>query len=453
MSVLGLIDRSQIDAGPGGIAEPSTTLGDVFSASIDATARNYLTTSKVFFEGIETVDRDRKYRDLTGRSIYDDAFQNAPNRDELIQLKTTGARPDLVKKAVDDYLAAAKTQDPDRYAAVMNTAEISEATKTKAKEALARQEKTSAGATRASAITGQLAGGAVASFADPLNLATIPLGAGMASGIMKTALIEAGINAGAEIASYPFVAKWQKELDQEYGPSELAENMGMAALFGGVFGGGAKALQVGLEKMTLPNSTKLAEMRAHVEDAPELNQALRHEERRLHIQEADPARYNPDVPPEVQARALQEVDSAINEGRPLNVSKLELTDREILGMDPEKMDDGLKPLHAQMAEELPEVAPTRRAGDKNEIADLSEPAPPVLERQQELTEMYESPEFKSQENANFESQFGEEAEIDSKERVFGDVEGEDTSIQGLRERFKNEREYLSAISSCGMKKS
>jgi hypothetical protein len=357
VSILGLANQQNIDLGDGAIEAPSATFGDVFDTTVRSTARNYMALSQPVFTNLEFAERDKKYKELTGRDIYEDAFTGAPNRAELEQARISRRNKDVVNAAVDSYLMRAKAEDPEKFKDLLTSEGIAQTVKEKAKASAEAQAKASAGASGFSSVTGQLAGGFVAGFADPVNLATIPLGAGMASGILRTAIIEAGINVAGEALVHPAIKKWQNELGQEYGFKEFTENAGFAALFGGIMGGGARALSAGLEKLELANYAKLAKMREELEvkrrDAvsyealqetlktkepvDEIISALSHEERRLHIEEADPARYNPEISPANHQKALEEVDAALNEGRPIDGSKINLSDEQMKSVVPKEM--------------------------------------------------------------------------------------------------------------------
>ena len=465
MSILDIIDKSKMDRGMG-IEAPATDVGDVFDAGLDALARTSSITSEKLFTTVETYDRDAKYRELTGRNIYEDAIAASPDPGAAgFQRTLKGDMSPETTKAVDDYLMKIQAQDPEKFKGVLNSMGISETVKGKAKAALEKQAKVNAGATAFGSVVGGLGAGLVAGFTDPINLATIPLGAGLASGIVKAGLIEAGINAGADLVSYPAVKKWHEELGADYGAGDLLENMGMDAIFGAAFGMGGRALKIKLDDRA--NSAKLAEIRANIQklkdaDAEsiknqvlanpskidELEQALRHEERRLHIAETDPSRFNGDTDPTMHQRALEEVDAAINEERVINGERIGMTDEQFKAMDKSKMDPGLKNV-ARLIESN-DVIPAVNAKAPNEILVDRPAAPPTPEIAQERLDVYDSPEYIRAEKEEFDRLFPEDLESDDT-LIRGTTESEDIDVKQLREQFKDEDSYIAAISSCGLK--
>ena len=90
---------------------------------------------------------------------------------------------------------------------------------------------------------GGLIGGVGAELLDPLNLATLPVGAPARVGLLATAVIEAGINAAIEAVETPNRNAIAERLGQE--SNSVLENAVRGALFGGAFGGAIKGAQLG----------------------------------------------------------------------------------------------------------------------------------------------------------------------------------------------------------------
>jgi hypothetical protein len=445
MSIFDLTQEQEIDTGFEVTQVPSTSFSDVFMAGAEATARNYLFNSKDFFENREASARDQKYKTLTGRNLQDDVIQSLPGASVAEKQSHWSMDPAKQREITDQYLTTLKAQDPDRYNEVITSGEITEVVKRKAQESLAKQEKVSMGATGTARVAGNLAGGVVASAIDPLNLATLPLGAGPSAGILKMALMEAGINAGAEVVSHPFIAEWQREIGNEYGFKDLAENAGLAAVFGAGMTGVVRGIPAGYSRA---KSIAMGELQARFNDLdnPVAAAAAGYEARRLHLEESNPARLGAELGPMVHNRALEEVDSALAEGRGLDPEKLQVPDDKIRALDPAKMDEGTARAYQRIVEEpkAPEVdpAPTRA---QNEMFTFERTEAPAVERQQELLKMYDSPEYKAREKADF-----DERVKDTDERIWMDEEKGDMSATEIRKAFDDDEKFFSAISACGL---
>jgi hypothetical protein len=81
-----------------------------------------------------------------------------------------------------------------------------------------------------------LAGGAVGTFHDPMNIAALAIPGGEGKGIVQIVARDAAINAILELGQQPLVAHNRHELGQEYTLAEGAENVVGAGVGGGVFG-------------------------------------------------------------------------------------------------------------------------------------------------------------------------------------------------------------------------
>lgn len=122
---------------------------------------------------------------------------------------------------------------PDRVAERREA--VTAAARSRVEEAQAKLERGSA--------FGGFVGAVGAEFVDPLNIATLPVGASGRAGILATAAIEAGINAvieGLDTTSRNAIAR---ELDQP--ESGILGNVIRGAAFGAVAGGGIRAIQKG----------------------------------------------------------------------------------------------------------------------------------------------------------------------------------------------------------------
>ncbi len=88
----------------------------------------------------------------------------------------------------------------------------------------------------------RLLGGAVASQADPANMASNFIGLGGAKSIGQAALRAGAMNTGVEAVQQPGLAGARQRMGETLTPQEAAANIAMAGVAGGVLGGGGKAI-------------------------------------------------------------------------------------------------------------------------------------------------------------------------------------------------------------------
>ncbi|TIS17636.1 MAG: hypothetical protein E5X07_33885, partial [Mesorhizobium sp.] len=92
------------------------------------------------------------------------------------------------------------------------------------------------------------AGGGIGAIRDPVQVGTLMLGGGpgatrtVAGRILSTALSEAAVNAGVELALQPIVQSYRAKAGLESGVDLALRNAAFAGLLGGVFGAGARGL-------------------------------------------------------------------------------------------------------------------------------------------------------------------------------------------------------------------
>lgn len=173
---------------------------------------------------------------------------------------------------------------------------------------------------------GALLGGLTAELGDPLNLATLPLGATARTGFLATVAIEAGINAGIEAVDTTSRNAIARQIGQE--ETDVLSNALFGAAFGGIFGGATKAIGMAAEPTTrlLTGGAQQVgamlgreERRVMAEAAessgdPVAQQAASAVRRDLEDEEAGSVDPEPEALLEHQTR-LQEADSAAREGR------------------------------------------------------------------------------------------------------------------------------------------
>lgn len=98
-------------------------------------------------------------------------------------------------------------------------------------------------------------GGAVAG--DPINLASMFVGAGAGSTILRTVLTETAINAGVEVAQIPSRIKWERSMGNKYGLGDALTDVALAGIGAGAITGLTKGIGRSFkyfDKEKLPNT-------------------------------------------------------------------------------------------------------------------------------------------------------------------------------------------------------
>jgi hypothetical protein len=155
------------------------------------------------------------------------------------------ASRDLQERLIVDQIRQRRAQDPNFLKGVPDTVDGLHTyflEQEKAKRAGA-----AATVSRSQGLSGalaQLSGGAVESFHDPLNLATLPIGGGGKT-LVQIAAREALTQGVLELAQQPIVAGNRQELGEHLTLGEAATNVGIAAAGGGVLGGALHAAGTG----------------------------------------------------------------------------------------------------------------------------------------------------------------------------------------------------------------
>ena len=87
---------------------------------------------------------------------------------------------------------------------------------------------------------GEVLGDVSGAVTDPPVLATLPFGAAWSAGILRTALVEAGLGAASEAIVQPGVYAFQQKLGNAYGLADVAGNIALAGAGAGAVGAGIK---------------------------------------------------------------------------------------------------------------------------------------------------------------------------------------------------------------------
>lgn len=449
MSAFSFIKKENVDYGTEVAKAPSTTFADVVSSSFQSTKDNYLSSSESQVMGEITGDRDKRFKELTGRDIYSDALQFLDDSDSVRQpttglLKTSDKR---LQEAADKVIARMRETGELVDDGLITSGEIRSQAIERAKKSLETSQKVEAGASSFSATAGSIVGGIGAGFLDPINLATIPLGAASSAGILRTALTEAAINVGSEVAIQPFVADWQNQVGNKYGFSEIAENIGMAAIFGGGIGGLSRGLSLGVEHA--PEVFGRMKERFKALKNYEAMEAAEFMERKAHIDGSDISRVS-EVDYDVHVKNMEEINAALANETKIKESNIRLSDADIQKMDLEKVDIGMKRTVREFQD--PEingkydVDPEIEKTPVHEALDFSRPEVPDIQAQKQLEEIYNSDAVRIRE----ETAFNDLVSSAESYTIFGDVDGQAMTLKDIADTVKADRDYLDIIRTCGV---
>lgn len=207
-------------------------------------------------------------------------------------------------EAYDRQVEQFRQQFPDRAGEVLTSAEVQQRARDNATRAY-----------RAAETQGQVGGGAVGGFlgqmaaamSDPITIATLPFGAGArvtggaAWNIARTALIEAGIAAGAQVPIEAAAAPYRVSLGL---PAEVGESLLSAAAGGAILGGGVRAMTEGWRALRATGRVPDGGGGQRIDDA--LN--VLHDQQRI-------VDSNPGVPPAVHEARLARATETATQGR------------------------------------------------------------------------------------------------------------------------------------------
>jgi len=185
--------------------------------------------------------------------------QTNPNAPKILQQAwddtaqaENAARLSDWESMIEPNLEALKSRFPE--ANIRNRDEIDADIASEAKVLRDKFEKTYSYADPYAAFFGTLGGAAVASMADPINIMTLPLGAGRVAGasfIKGLGIVAArsfGIGVATEAALQPFVYDYKKEIESPYDLQDALFNMAAAGVGNGLLNGAGHSIVKGWAK-------------------------------------------------------------------------------------------------------------------------------------------------------------------------------------------------------------
>lgn len=353
MSVLKLLPNNFEPESNGEALQSPTEFTDVVSSGFKMTRDNYNSNSRSRLISDLQDERDSLYAEIEGKELtpqsyskYNDIFSEMGGQTEgayspvfsSAALESSGSTLDVLPLenlqsfeqnlhksgiSIDLHIDELKQKDPNKYKALLTDAEIIQKARDKANMSTAEFENVAARADEDTAFWGGVVGSLGGAMTDPINIATLPLGASAAGGVMRAIAVEAGIQAGIETATQPSVMAWQQEIGQEYDLGDAAANVMGAAVLGGAFTGlvrgarpTAQATFALMQKSTTFNSVQ--------------KQAAGYMSRVAHFKEANP---NPKVTNELHTDTMEVVGQALRKGETPSTTSLPMTNKQFNEID------------------------------------------------------------------------------------------------------------------------
>ena len=238
---------------------------DIFAATLDSQAVTDLSTSEMIARHEAMAERRRLIEQATGQS-YDAAL--APYR---TMSDRRAAR--VGRRGFDEERAIARLAETlpiEQRGQIHTGARLDVRAREMALEKKFAADQVLARAHGPGAMAMQVAGAVAGSFRDPAILATLPLGAARGAGILGTALTEALVAGGTEVALQPQKQKWRAELGLDTGLDVASREVAEATVFGGAVGGAIKTGEVGLRKLVEAHDAVLPDAGPDVRAARDL---------------------------------------------------------------------------------------------------------------------------------------------------------------------------------------
>ena len=324
----------------------TSTLPGTFSANIEAGMNsqidNYNITSKQqVWTGLKA-DRDRAYEKLTGKKLsptldpeykaptdkgfFDLLIEADPTRGAAIAQDNQMRQLENEINAQNNALKLLKSQNPELYKDIKTDEELEGEAAKQARQSLRKAQELSAATPWLKGVGGQFLGSMIGTFADPVNIASVMIGASASTSIGKAILTEAGINAGVEAVSQPFVAQWQREIGNDYGFKDAMANVGIAA----AFGGGLTAVFRGARPTASAAFRNLSDVKA----LPKRTRtALKNVADFVHVKESNPYGKTPNIRKDFDhVESLKNVEKRALNNEPISVNDIKITEAEFLNI-------------------------------------------------------------------------------------------------------------------------
>ena len=332
MSVLNLLPNNYEPVSNGKAEESPTTFSDVVSAGFASQRDNFNANASTRIIAELRDANFQSYEDIVGSkfnpSDFDfaneikDSAQSVVNRFSDVNRSFMDKQTFATEK-FDIQVRKLKASDSEKYAQLKTYDEIKEEARKRANMSRAEFENVASRADEDTAFYGSVVGSLGGALTDPINVLTMPLGAGAAGGVLRAIGTEAAIQAGVETVTQPTVYAWQKELGQEYDLGDAATNIFGAAVLGGGFAGvvrgarpTAQATFALMQKSSTFNSLQ--------------KQASGYLSRVAHFREANP---NPKVASELHTDTVTAVNAVVRAGDNPSIANLPMTSKQFNEID------------------------------------------------------------------------------------------------------------------------
>jgi len=210
--------------------------GATFSAGFqDAQTRQSLSEGRARFEYIEPFIK--QYEESTGRNLPQNPETQSPQDQDRFY---RAIRREFQRWNEENPTNPLEFPDEDQIAT--GAADLMRGRREAAAEVTERGTSLSSGA-------GEFAGGMAGAITDPINAISLLFGAGAASGIVKTALVEGGIGVTSQALIEAANFDFNRQIDEDFGISDAAASVAFAGFGGVLFGGGIKALAAGWHRV------------------------------------------------------------------------------------------------------------------------------------------------------------------------------------------------------------
>lgn len=305
---------------------PTDTV-DIIGSSFTNIRENFNSDSSTRLVGDLLYQRNSLFKERFGKDIFQatgtDKKYPAPSAEGYLQ------QIEETYPLLDQMIEVGRKENPTAYDGIKTTAEIRAEGAAVAQQATKDYENVSMrNPSGMSRFIGSAIGGIGGAFTDPLNIATLPLGAGpvkvagsgafaTAKAITLTAAKEGAIQAAIQAASIPEVAEWQNTIGNKYGVSEAATDIAMGFAGGAVIRGAGSAIEPAAKGIKMASSVALNKIADAAALPQTVKDSLRYMARVAYVDDAAPIKIETISDMRYHRDALDKVASDIESyGRP-----------------------------------------------------------------------------------------------------------------------------------------